>query len=184
MKLSSIRLSPYDGINFLGEPQNDDNQLVAYRVRFSHSGNKVTYNWMVFYKGIHFANISKQDSRWVHDNWTKKYVSADIFQKVDRAFLDARLTDLVYLIRRAISEKRADTVVLPIEQEQEQNAYRVWSIGANVSIQAQYVGLVGNKVKLRKKDGREIEIPFDLLSDKDQAEIMECYKFTRYRLVV
>lgn len=173
-----INPSPYNGIVFFGEPQDDTEQLVAYRARFTHNRNKVLNSWMVFHKGVHFANISRQDTKWVHDNWKTSYVpgAQEIFKQIDRTFLDKKLREMISLIRRAISAKRADVVVLPTKEatpEKLDDSFRTWTNKAGTAkIQAQYVKFVGDKVVVRRADGREIHMPFDMLSDADQEEAL------------
>jgi hypothetical protein len=52
------------------------------------------------------------------------------------------------------------------------SAYRVWTDDTgSFKIEAEFKGVVDNKVQLRRKDGREIKVPLAKLSKADQEEV-------------
>jgi hypothetical protein len=86
---------------------------------------------------------------------------------------------------------RADIQLAPIEVEQpnldenalaqvygnrgaastESSMFRTWMDNTGTfRIEAQFLGVVEGKVRLRRKDGREIAVPLDRLSEADQQE--------------
>jgi hypothetical protein len=116
-QLSEQNLGPLSGSIFKtsGQHVDDTNSLVAYRMRMN---GRVNYLWIINVRGQVLASISKRDSKWVHDNWDFTYFGRDqqnIMTRDNRKYLDSMIRQLTSEIKKAISEKRADVVVLPID---------------------------------------------------------------------
>jgi hypothetical protein len=52
------------------------------------------------------------------------------------------------------------------------SAYRNWTDNTgSFRVEAQFLGLADGKVKLRRKDGRELAVPLERLSEADKQEV-------------
>jgi len=88
-------------------------QLVAYRLCLL---GKVTMRWAVYYRGIMVGFVVREDSQWVHDNWTHKYTTNDddrrsFLTRDNRSEWDRVLRSLTFAIRRAYKSRTANVVV-------------------------------------------------------------------------
>ena len=124
MKLRQI----YEGVHsqlshiIRADPVDSTDQLVAYR--FFITGH-ATSTWGVDLNGQHLANVVKKDTQWVHDDWSWTYRTKyghglppdfqQVMTKENRKYLDSMLSQLIHAIRRAITARTADAVVLQID---------------------------------------------------------------------
>ena len=103
------------------DPVDDTNQLVAYRLKIS---GRRTHSFAVTLNGQALARLSRNDSKWVHDNWNFTYIWKNeldgpmVLTRENRKYLDKALKELTYKIKEAISNRSADIVVLPIDPDQ------------------------------------------------------------------
>ena len=126
MKLSllaeSVDIFNHTPFSLRAELQDDTNRLVAYRL---YINGKATYVWPVSLNGQRLGIIIREDSKWIHDNWKIEFATKydrDLeagFQQImtgeNRAYLTEMMKRLSLNIRRAISARQANVVVLPID---------------------------------------------------------------------
>lgn len=122
MKLSNLHeqvMPPdWDMFTILGQHVDDTNQLAAYRLKMQGRSGSM---WVVNLRGQALCVISKRDSRWVHDNWDWTYFYKPVQTVMtanNRKYLDSMMRKLTYEIKDAVSAKRADVVVMPLDPAQ------------------------------------------------------------------
>jgi len=124
MKLRQLYEGAHSRLSHIlrADPIDSTDRLVAYR--FYIAGH-ATPTWAVDLNGQHLANIAKDDTQWVHDNWSWTYRTRyshnlppdfqQVMTKENRKYLDSMLNQLTHAIKRAITARTADTVVLQID---------------------------------------------------------------------
>lgn len=101
------------------EGVDDSDRLVAYRLNFL---NKASMTWVINYNGKVIGYIKREDSKWVHDNWSHSFNTDDAVRKSfltreNRGEWDRILRSLTFDIRRAFKARTADVVVATLKTE-------------------------------------------------------------------
>ncbi len=90
----------------------DDEQMVAYRCSKLNQPTRRGLIWLVHFKGERIGEISKQDSRFVHDNWvTKTNVEHPFISRESRRIVDDELQRLKRKVMKAYHDRDSDLVV-------------------------------------------------------------------------
>jgi hypothetical protein len=133
MRLSLLSESVFDVFgqdparNFYiaAEQQDDTNCLVAYRLTMGGQRRRISCVWAVSLNGQRLGMLTRHSQNWVGVNWQTTFATRyeanlepgfkQIMTAENRAYLESMMKKLGNEISRAMTERRAEVVRLPID---------------------------------------------------------------------